>query len=637
MDFIQTWILANSLNVEWLNERSFVLDGKKYLCVLAKDGKLFNESFEIILDQNDVYAMHAMEHQFFCFAFGGKVYYSPSDNTKCKLLFLKHIGVAKDLSGFPYLGIHGGYELCAGSRVYEDWCAKAKFFGINALGISERHTLAGALKFQESCAKAKIKSIIGETITVKGKEEYKVKLYVANEVGWRNLLRIHKILNVDNNSINVDESVLSKYSKGIYCVFQSDTFLTQDIELEALFWKFEDIYFQLDPAQFKAVARDTHVLQCLKNYFNYRKQFKLALICDSYYLDKEDFKVKEILKFIGGGAFDYQSQDQYFKSLEDICLQLSDMFTSKGDDFAADILQQALAGLDEIVSGCDFKIRQGEIHLPKYELSEVEAGIFQDNNELFWHLINKGLDEKVSAKGKNYDAYVERVAIEADVIIRGGFIDYFLILRDIINWCENNDILVGTGRGSVGGSVIAYLLNVTKVDAIEYGLLFERFLNESRIGKGLPDIDTDFESGRRDDVKRYIEHRYGKDNVCSIGTYNTLQLKAAFNDILRYHGEQPQNIRFNSAMISESNDDLETLFYDAANNFKLKEFINYHINAINDLHLVLGQAKSSSIHAAGIVITPLFYKGEPMQIYDWFPCKLSDGILISEWEGPSAG
>lgn len=644
MESIQTWIEANDLNASWLDERSFVLDGKKYLCIFPKGGKLFDSQFEIILDSSDANVIALAgdtPYNYYCFSFGGKIYYSPVDSQKGQLNLLKHIGVAKTKTGFSYLGIHGGYELCNGSRVYEDWCKKAKFLSISALALAEKHTLAGVLKFQEACGKAKIKSILGETITVKGRGdlEYKVKLYVADETGWKNLLRIHKVLNVENNSTHFDENLFSKYSEGLYCVFQNDTMLNSDISFTYTFYNFKKVFFQFDPVQFKAVQRDLALLQCLRNYFQYQDQFGLALICDSYYLDKEDFKVKKILNFIGQNGFEYQSEDQYFKSFEDVAAQALEMFTTMGDDFAIDVLQIALEGVEEIASGCDYKIKLGEIHLPKYELSDSEKCYYQDSDELFWAIINQGLEDKVAAHGKNVEIYQERIAIEADVILRGGFVDYFLILRDIINWCEENDILVGTGRGSVGGSIIAYLLGVTKVDAIEHELLFERFLNESRIGKGLPDIDTDFESGRRDDVKRYIESRYGKDNVCSIGTYNTLKIKAAFRDVLRYANEQPQNINYFGGMVSESNDDLETLFIEGAQSDKLKEFMDSHFTAMNDLQLLLGQAKSSSIHAAGIVITPVHYKGEPRQIYDWFPCKAvkdKDGNveLVSEWEGP---
>ncbi len=176
--------------------------------------------------------------------------------------------------------------------------------------------------------------------------------------------------------------------------------------------------------------------------------------------------------------------------------------------------------------------------------------------------------------------------------------------------------------------------NLTKVDAIQYGLLFERFLNESRIGKGLADVDLDFETCGRDKVKAYMQHRFGEHNVAAIGTYNALLTKAALRDVLRFHGEQPQIINYYSAMIEEkSNDNFSSLFHETIGNPKLKEFMNEHAEAINDVPLILGQPKSSSIHASGVLITPEKDGQRDMQIYDWFPCKVIDGVLISEWEG----
>lgn len=639
---IKTWLELNSINAVWLDDQSFSVDDKKYLCIAHKNGRLFDDLFDILISDAEAekYAAAKVPFDYYCFSFGGKVYYSPCSESKVQLNIFKHVGKASNISGFPYLGIHGGYELCNGSRVYEDWCQKAKFLGVSVLGIAERHSLAGALKFQEACQKQKIKFIIGETITIKGEKfDCKAKLFVANEEGWYNLLKIHKRLNVDNKSTFVEEKFLYEHSAGLYMVIQCDTMLTSDMTFLASFFGFKKVFFQLDPVMYKSEKRDKLNLECFKNclnsYWKHRDDYiGLALICDSYYLDQEDARVKKILNFIGNNGFEYQSEDQYFKSFEDVAVQVTEMFTTMGEEHAMDILAAGIDGLQEIVDGCDYTIKLGEIHLPKYELSETEKEQYSTAEELFWHLIETGLEEKVIDCQKDIAQYIQRVEVETDVIVRGGFIDYFLIIRDIINWSEQNGILVGTGRGSIGGSIVAYLLNVTKVDAIQYDLLFERFLNESRIGKGLPDIDTDFESGRRNDVKRYIEERYGKDNVCSIGTYNTLQLKGAFRDILRYHGEQPQNVNYHAGIISESNDTIETLFYDASQNEKLKNFINDHFAAINDIPLVLGQAKSSSIHAAGIVITPTDYKEKQMQIYDWFPCKVMDDILISEWEGP---
>lgn len=636
IDFIKQWIESNNLEVEWTSKITFRLDKKDHLCIVAKNGKLFDDDFNLILDSDETDSPEAILNDYYCFAFGGKVYRSLIKEEKIQLNILKHIGLAKGLSGFSYLGIHGGYELCVGSRNYTDWCNKAKWLGIKTVGIAEKHTLAGTLKFQQAAKKAGLKSVIGATYTVRqDKSEYKVKLYVKNDVGWTNLLHIHKQLNVDNNSTHITEEHLLNNAEGLYCVLQNDTVLNPDLIERYLESKFEKFYFQFDPVQYKAEQRDIQCLNCLKTVLqDYGGIIGLALIPDSYYLDKEDHTVKKILNFIGKVGFEYQSEDQYFKSLEDIAIQSISLFETKGEDWALEVLQSAIDSANEIADGCNFQIKTGEIHLPKYEMTESEKEQFVTNEDLFWDIIQKGLQEQVINKGKDLDIYTQRIEVEYDVISRGGFIDYFLILRDIINWCEANDVMVGTGRGSAGGSLIALLCNITKVDPIEYGLIFERFLNESRIGKGLPDIDTDFASERREDVKRYMEQRFGKDNVCSIGTYSTMQSKAAFRDLLRFRGEEPQNINYFGGMIEESNEEYSSIFHATIGNNKLKDFINEHLEAIQDIPLVIGQQKSASIHAAGVIITPTTNKnGQRMTIYDWFPCKLIDGVLISEWDG----
>lgn len=638
LDQIKNWIDQNYISVEWTSKVVFNIGNKSYLCVVPKEGKLFDDEFNILIGPEEIDEI-LIDH--YCFMFGGKVYTSPVRAEKIELNLFQHVGKAKDISGFPYLGIHGGYELCNGSRVYEDWVQKAKFLGIETLALAERHTLAGALKFQQAAKKAGIKAIVGETVTVKfnGDNYHKIKLYVKDEVGWANLLRIHKQLNVDNNSTHVDLSTVLNYSAGLYCVIQNDVMLDDTLVIgyaDTEKHQFAGVYFQFDPSEYKAENRDLHCLNCLKNYMdNYMDIMSMCLIVDSYYLEKEDSNVKKILSFIGKGGFEFQSDDQYFKSLEDVATQSIALFESKGEEFAYKILENALHGTYEIAANCTFQIKLGEIHLPQYVMTEEESKSFKNNEELFWSIIEDALDLHVqNLEPDKIDIYIKRIEVEYDVISRGKFQDYFLILRDIINWCEANDIMVGTGRGSAGGSLIALLMNITKVDPLEYELIFERFLNESRIGKGLPDIDCDFESSKRELVKQYMERRFGKNNVCSIGTYSTLKSKAAFRDLLRFHGEQPQNINYFGAMIDDSNDDYHSLFHATIGNPKLKEFINGHLEAIQDVPLVLGQPKSSSVHAAGVVITPTIDKdGYAMQIYDWFPCKMMDGVLVSEWEG----
>jgi DNA polymerase-3 subunit alpha len=645
IDQIKAWIEQHNLNVQWLSDTVFSLADKNYLCLDHKNGKVLNNDFTLIINDNEAEEYQSKAVSFLCFVFGGKVYYSKAESEKAELRLLKHIGTANDLSGFPFLGVHGGYELCSGSGIYPDWVKKAKWLGIPALGIAEKHTLAGSIKFQGACKKEGIKSIIGETISIKaGIQDYRVKLYVANYEGWRNLLRIHRNLNIDNSSQFANEEILLKNSAGLYLVFCSDVML--DVDKASAFknlYDFKGVYFQYDPVEYSNQQRDLHGLNCLKTYLNqFKDTLPLALICDAYYLDKEDSKVKKILNFIGKGDFYYQSDNQHLKSLEEVASQTIDLFTTKGEEFSFDILGAAMEGLNEIVDGCDFQIPLGEIHLPKYEMTAAEKAEHKTSEDLFYAVIQQGLEKKIE-EGKDADQYLQRVENELKVILAGGFIDYFLIVRDIINWAELNGIMVGTGRGSIGGSLVAHLMNITKVDALEYGLIFERFLNESRIGKGLPDIDTDFVSHRRDDVIRYMEQRFGSNNVAAIGTFTALKLKAAFRDLLRFHGEQPQNINYFAGFISESGTDFAALFYEASEADKLKDFINERSEAVNEIQLILGQPKSASVHASGVIITPKHNKkGEPMEIYDWMPCKRvviknslgeESFVIITEWEG----
>lgn len=635
---VDQWFAQNNIDARWVNDKTFFIDDIRYLYLRHKieqgENKIFSQDFAFLIDEDELEEfMTGDDHKvdFYCFEFGGKVYYSAITD-KPELNLFKHLGKAKDISGFDYLGIHGGFELCSGSRTYDDWCKKAKFLGVTTLGLCEKHTLAGALKFQLACAKHKIKSIIGETINIKGKEgEYKVKVYVANEEGWKNLLRIHKRLNIDNAGKFVEEDELISRGEGLYCVLNHDTLLTDMILVEYFHAKFLGVYFQFDPVQYKAEKRDLQCLNCLKKAIEIGMPF--ILICDSYYLDQEDHRVKQILQFIGSVGFEYQSDNQHFKSLEDVSLQTLEMFETKGDEFASNILEQALQGLKEVSEGCEYNIELGKTKLPKYLLTQEEKDRFRDTETFFWYLIEKGLQKKVIDRGLDQETYLKRIEVEYDVISRGGFIDYFLILNDVIRWCEDQKILVGAGRGSGAGSLIAYLLDLVHVNPLEHGLIFERFLNEGRIGRSMPDLDTDIQGTRRDEVKRYIESKYGAQNVCSIGTYGTFKLKAAFRDLCRMKGVPTQLVNYAASMlqIREGEDDFNQLFIDASKANSLKQFIDEYSDAINDIDLIFGQPKNASIHAAGVVITP---SDNGMTIYDWMPTKLMDGVLISEWEGP---
>jgi len=628
MDIFE-WIEVNNILIEdaEADQNTITVDGKIYLILMPNsDGKIITRDFLLDIGPTE----ENIKCDRYLYYFGDNWYYSETQEPEFKIF--KYIGTLEDPISAPYLGVHGPYELCNGGRDYSDFCEKARFTKTDTLGICEKNTLAGTLAFQLACKKNKITPIIGETVQVHSKDdEYLLKLYVIDDTGWNNLLHINKAINVGGAG-HIEESVLLKErSKGLYCVFHPWVHLSKK-RIAAFKKAFGDnLAYQFDPVQYKSPEKDREHLEYLKEYFSlYRKDVKPVLITDGHYMESEDAHIKKKLNTLGK-VFDFQSEDQHFKTPEEVYVVLCDFF--EDGHRLTSLFSEMLVEAQRIADICKFAIPLGEFHLPQYVMTEAQSKkygvVTADIEGLFYALIGEG----VKKKDKDFEEYWDRVAVEGDIITQGGFIDYFLILWDIIEWCNEQGILVGVGRGSAGGSLVAWLLGITKLDPIEHGLLFERFLNEGRIGKSLPDIDTDFQGERRDDVKRYIEERYGKENVCAIGTYTTLKNKAAIKDLGRQAKIPPQTMNYMTAFL-DGEGSWGDIFQTALGAPQFMKFIRENSAMINDVRLIQGQRKTASVHAAGVIITPKTYKGKEMTIFDWIPVKEMNGLLISEWEGP---
>lgn len=496
---LKDWCKSNCLDLNYLGNNMFEIGGKKFLLLEHKDSLIFNEDFELILSTYE--QVHLKEVDYVLYKFGTKFYYTPIDKIDNpgggNMSVFKYLGKSTSTRpNLPFLGIHGCYEILNGSRFYEDWVAKAKFLDINILGICEKNTLGGIFPLQEACG-GDIKPIFGETVSIKIPDDrlFESKLYVINETGWKNLLLINSEINVFNPSKYIDEEKLLSLTEGLVFVFNPSYFPYDEERLKLYKSKFSEIYFQLDSVEFKSESSDKEFLLTTQKYLNNREGIKPILICDAYYLDKEDYIVKSKLNNISG-IRDLVSENQYFKSDDENLVLFNSLF--KEEDFA-NVLEEAIDSLNHVAEICNFKIPTGKFKLPKYIMNEEESSQYQTNEDLFYALVEKGFESKKILEKENSEEYINRVEKEIKVINLGGFIDYFLILHDIISWCKKNDILTGLGRGSAAGSLIAYLLDITKVDPLEYGLLFERFLNEGRIGKTVKkvvinnDIELDFD------------------------------------------------------------------------------------------------------------------------------------------------
>lgn len=384
---------------------------------------------------------------------------------------LKYVGsAAQKIKTNHFLGIHSGNELLNGVGLYGDWIKKAVFLGIKTLGISEKNNVGGSMEFQKKCLSEGIKPIIGVSLDVKdGQDFYSIKCYAKDFQGWQNLLKFTYKINVENEPC-VERLFVEDNSEGLFiiidpksCNFKDYSSLTE--------------YYQLDTVIFSEEGKDIEYTNNLERFLT--SNMKPVLLGDAYCIEKEDWAVREKLWGIAK-SFDYRSKNQYFKSNDEIAVELIKMF-EKGNNSWLKIFKEAESNLNFIVDNCKFQIDTTSRHLPKYKMTKEESSTFSNNEQLFMHFIKKGFVER-GIKKSLQKQYVERLKKEIDVLKKGNVIDYFLITRDIINFAKSRGILVGIGRGSAGGSLVSYLLGIIQIDPIEFELIFERFLNEGRMG-----------------------------------------------------------------------------------------------------------------------------------------------------------
>jgi len=585
----------------------------------ASDGRLFDLSNKFV--QEDIHEDNVI------FNFGGLWYYSKAD--KFELNNLSDIGENNYLlSTNSFFGVHGGFEILTGSRQYKDWVKKAKFLGVKSLAICEKRTLAGVLKFQTECKKAGIKSIIGMQVEVNddvNKPNHLVNLYVTNKDGWDNLLRINKWLNVDNLNQTISTDVLSDYMNGLVCIYNTDSISYDDYISRSRLSE----YYALSMMKYKSKALELKHLQNLKKFVNDYNLMAFNLT-NAYYIDRDDSRAKAYLKKIAKLPGKIKVTDEYFCSNEDLFFR----YESISDNHQR-LVEASILLADAISETIDFSIPTGERHLPKYKMTDDEIAKYGKDGQidLFWDIVNKGFDEKVP-KGKE-EIYRNRVNTEFEVLEYGDVINYFLIMWDIISWARAKDILVGVGRGSAAGSLISYLMDITRIDPIDFGLMFDRFLTKGRVSKSLPDIDTDYEGKRRGEVKQYMIDKYGEDYFCSVGTYTNLKPKSLIKEIGKIHGNDYDELNYVTTLIKKA-DDFSGLIDDIQEQAKsapqLKNFIKEHTSTINETKLIIGQPKAKSIHACATIIVPddkTIHEYLPMQVIN----KQGHLELVSQWEG----
>ena len=347
------------------------------------------------------------------------------------------------------------------------------------MGICEKNTLAGAMKFQTACQNAGIRPIQGMEIVIANEEKdlrYTVKAFVKNKQGWQNLLEINKILNVDKNQV-LREQDLPKYREGLFIIVDPKTTDYDSLPLQMK--RDETLYYQLDTVVYEKEDRDKKYLQNLKKFFD--SNLLPIAMCDAYYLEKEWGPIRKKLNSIAK-VVNYESNNQYFKSYFEYFNELEVMFPENDFDIFYEYWQLATDNLNYIALNCNFEIETQVRHMPSYYMTDEEALQYEDNKQMFEDLIYQGVEDHPELLEKyGEDLVAERLDNEITIIEEGGVEDYFLTLRDIINFCKKEKILLGSGRGSSAGSLVAYLLGLVNINPLDYDLLFSRFLTRGRL------------------------------------------------------------------------------------------------------------------------------------------------------------
>lgn len=493
---------------EWLDDHHITYTLRKDVLVIPGFGRcLVQDDYEHIFKfdkkgnvifycvENSAY-LQADDINFVVFPFGRRWYYVDirEDLKNVQFKILRYVGESptyRHKCDFYPLGIHSGYELLNGSGVMADWCAKASFLGYKGLAVADRNTMAASLDLQQSANNSKLKYCFGYSLTIcVGADKLGAKIYSITQKGFRNMLRIQKTIAVDNHTTNtIDLIDLCNHAQGNVLVldkWSGQWMCDNKAILKDLTKAFDGwVYFQVDTTEYRANRIDSLVCQSMKAFFDnfylgnleFELNIRPVLIQDIYYLDKEDCKTKVVLNKVDCGASHEQSNFQYLKTLDELYDEFRQLFSDKyGDEIFYDMCDSTA----EIIEQANACYDLSENYAPKYDMTPQEKQKYGDTLTMFRELVEKGF-KKLVPDGEER-VYRERVEYEKYIIESTDNVDYILIQRDETNWAQEQGILTGIGRGSAGGSLLLYLLGITFIDPIKYGLIFERFLLPERAG-----------------------------------------------------------------------------------------------------------------------------------------------------------
>ncbi len=515
------------------------------------------------------------------------------------------------MSKFVHLHVHSHYSLLDGLGKIDELIKRAKELEMEALALTDHGNMHGAIEFYTKCKKAGIKPILGveaylaprgmlDKVPKIDSTAYHQVLLAKDEVGYKNLLFLVSEAHTKGMYYKprIDLDLLSKHSKGLIATSSClagmipEAILGEDMEKAASLAKqFTEMFdgdYYLELQHHPKLSKQMKVNAALKEL---AAELKLPLIAtsDIHYVREEDKDTQEVLLAINTGK-DLSSDDRM--SFADVDLFMHDEQFFK-DNFAD--VPEVITNTAAIAEKIDLNLKLGESILPVFDVPE---GFTADT--YLEKLCRDGLKERYETVTPVIE---ERLRYELDTINKMGFPAYFLIVADIVNWSKDQGIFCGP-RGSAAGSLVAYLTKISDMDPIEYGYLFERFLNPDRIS--MPDIDIDFADDRRDEVIAYASQKYGADHVAGIATFGTMMGRAAVRDVGRVLGMPYSEVDEIAKLVPPPNQGRHIPLKISIENVpELKEryAANPQMKRLLDFAMKLeGTVRHASQHACGFVI-----------------------------------
>ncbi len=533
---------------------------------------------------------------------------------------------------FTHLHVHSEYSLLDGACRIDRLVSVAKKLGQTSLAITDHGVMYGVIDFYRACKKQGIKPVIGCEVYVAprsrfdksfdlDKEYYHLVLLCENNIGYQNLIKLVSKGFVDGfyNKPRVDLELLEKYHEGLICLsaclagevpraLLNDDYnsaLKKAKTYQNIFGK-ENYFIELQNHGIKEQDITNPLLIKIAREID----APLVVTNDCHYIEKSDSNMHQILLCIqtnhtieDDDKMEFQTQEFYLKSEE----EMRSLFKE---------LPEAFDNTQHIADRCNVEIEFGVRKLPDYKVENNE-----DHFEYFKRLCFDGLYKHY---GNTPDAtLVDRLNYELSVIKSMGFVDYFLIVADFVNYAKSQDIPVGPGRGSGAGSLCAYCIGITGIDPIKYNLIFERFLNPERVS--MPDFDIDFCKERRSEVIDYVIRKYGADHVAQIVAFGTMAARGSVRDVGRALAMPYASVDSVAKLIpTDINMTIEKALKISTELKKVYDNDPTIHNLLDVAMSIEGMPRHITIHAAGVVITD-----KPVSSY--VPLSKSDDAIVTQF------